>query len=137
CFLSRRRLLRASARWFRKFFGDWAPRTIRKADPAFADLMVRVRRGDALAAESLSPCRSWLNTLARSWFGARPVRPKRHSRPLMVKELEARLTPNTYVSKLTLWEREVEALGGEVLDLTCGYPAGLVSEWMRAAVERT
>jgi Bacterial Ig-like domain (group 3) len=45
---------------------------------------------------SLSPGRSWLNTLFRSGFAARPARPK-SSRPLVVEELEARLTPNAYL----------------------------------------
>jgi hypothetical protein len=48
-------------------------------------------------AMSLFPLRSRLNVLARSWFGARPARQKRRSRPLMVKPLEDRITPNAYV----------------------------------------
>jgi Bacterial Ig-like domain (group 3) len=46
---------------------------------------------------SLSPRRSWLNTLFRSGFAASAARPKRRSRPLVVEELEARLTPNAYL----------------------------------------
>jgi hypothetical protein len=46
---------------------------------------------------SLSPRRSWLNGLFRSGFAARSARPKRRSRPLVVEELEARLTPNAYL----------------------------------------
>jgi Bacterial Ig-like domain (group 3) len=46
---------------------------------------------------SLSLRRSWLKTVFRSGFAASAARPKRRSRPLVVEELEARLTPNAYL----------------------------------------